>query len=350
MESMSRWIALHAAVVLVALRGLGCGGGQETLASQDGGALGCDSDQVADGDGGCVTPGVPPEGCAEGFVPKDFGCEPVLPDGPCPEGTLAVPGDTVCREVMPCPSGTYPDPAGTGEVRYVNPQSSCAAGMTDCGTKEKPWTAIQDAIDSAPAGAQIAIAAGQYDENLVIAKPLTLLGVCPDRVELRGQSMTEPAVQIESGADGASLRGLALRGPYMGIGIQGAAEVTIDSLWVHDTGASGIVVLEGSFGVSIEETLIENTHLAGIKVSGVNVAIERSVVRATSVASSSHGPFGGVVLSALAKGASPDLVLRSRGGYPLRTIKQLGPLPCRYPSNIPRADRSDRTAEPFGRS
>jgi hypothetical protein len=42
--------------------------------------------------------------------------------------------------------------------------------------------------------------------------------------------------------------------------------------------------------------------------------------------------------------------LVAEGGYPLRTIKQLGPLPCRYPSNIPRADRSDRTAEPFGRS
>jgi glycogen operon protein len=47
-------------------------------------------------------------------------------------------------------------------------------------------------------------------------------------------------------------------------------------------------------------------------------------------------------------GEGVDLI--AEGGYPLRTIKQLGPLPCRYPSNIPRADRSDRTAEPFGRS
>jgi hypothetical protein len=56
-----------------------------------------------------------------------------------------------------------------------------------------------------------------------------------------------------------------------------------------------------------------------------------------------------IVIKEVERSLSPDNT-PGMGGYPLRTIKQLGPLPCRYPSNIPRADRSDRTAEPFGRS
>ena len=53
--------------------------------------------------GVCIPAGVPSDGCGEGFVHDgERGCEPLLPQEPCPPGLMAVPGDTVCREVAPC--------------------------------------------------------------------------------------------------------------------------------------------------------------------------------------------------------------------------------------------------------
>jgi nitrous oxidase accessory protein len=46
-----------------------------------------------------------------------------------------------------------------------------------------PGQSIQAAIDNAPSGATIRVHAGSYRQNLLIAKPLTLVGV--GRVVLR---------------------------------------------------------------------------------------------------------------------------------------------------------------------
>jgi hypothetical protein len=303
---------LAAGVVgLTVLMGPGCGSGPETSSSQGGAAPGCGDNEVPDGKGGCVRPGVPPSGCAAGFTPKDFGCDPILPDDACPEGTLAVPGDTACHEVMPCPSGTYPDPMGTGEAVYVDPQSPCAAGMTDCGTKAKPWTTIQGAVDHAPDGAQILIAAGHYAEDVLIAKPLSLVGACPRKVEITGQSSTGAAVRLGSGAAGSSLRGLAMQGPDVGVWIDHAADVTIEQVWVHDTGAFGVFADQGATGLSIQGTLIERASEVGLTLDGAEAVVESSAVRDTRPVADTSGVFGVGIWSAHSvKASQPDLTLR----------------------------------------
>lgn len=85
-----------------------------------------------------MTPGVPPELCADGFSPTEFGCEPVLSQDPCLDGQMAVPGDAACHDVAPCASGEYPEATPGQEVQYVNAESPRATADLDCGTIGKP--------------------------------------------------------------------------------------------------------------------------------------------------------------------------------------------------------------------
>jgi hypothetical protein len=105
----------------------------------------------------CVPAGVPPDGCAEGFVhDADRGCEALLPEAPCPAGLMAVPGETVCRAVAPCASGTWGDIPIEADTQHVD---ASYTGTASDGSAETPWTSIQAAVDAVISGGIVAVAA-----------------------------------------------------------------------------------------------------------------------------------------------------------------------------------------------
>lgn len=81
-------------LVLIAL--VGCGGAdEETQAPPAPSTEVCADGELTLPDGRCIRPGIPPDGCAAGFVHDgESGCEPILPEEPCAPGLIAVPGDT----------------------------------------------------------------------------------------------------------------------------------------------------------------------------------------------------------------------------------------------------------------
>src|SRR5688572_26862756 len=115
------WLGRAARVTLAALL-IACGGEEAPAVT---GAPpppeGCTAPEVALPDGRCIRPGVPLDGCAQGFEHDgQYGCRPILPAAPCPVGLMAVPGDAACRPIMACGDGTWGNiPVGSGTV-YVD--------------------------------------------------------------------------------------------------------------------------------------------------------------------------------------------------------------------------------------
>src|SRR5262249_41173450 len=93
----------------------------EPKPAPDAGAdAGCEPGETPSGDT-CAPPGVPPSACAQGFEPDGAnGCRAVVPPEVCGPGTMAVPGETSCREITPCGSGTYGDAPVDGSTVYVD--------------------------------------------------------------------------------------------------------------------------------------------------------------------------------------------------------------------------------------
>ena len=252
---------------------------------------GCAPGSTAKGHGECQSAGVPPGACAKGFKADGAdGCTPILPAAACPDGSMAVPGDTACRAVMPCgaaPWGDIPVEKGT---QYVD---GSFAGTSD-GSATAPWKKVQDAIDAAADGGQIAITDGTYKEDLeVLYKSVRMWGRCPSKVTLSGsvRARTWRALPWSSATPTrVKCTASASRGLAHGVVVQDSANVLLDKLWVHDLGWTGVeadLIPGGVFSnIHLVDSLVERATEAGVLLLSGGANIERSLVRDTVVSGS----------------------------------------------------------------
>jgi hypothetical protein len=228
-------------------------------------------------EGSCVVAGVAPGACGAGATHDgDGGCELVLPATPCGVGEMAVIGETTCRPVAPCGTGTWGDIPVELDTHYVDGSFS---GSSD-GSAQAPWSTIQQGVDTAPDGAIVAVATGTYDESVVINHPVRLWGRCPAQVSIQSSGIIA-ALGIITGADGATVRGIAVTGDGHGVVVQDAEDVVLASLWSHDTTGCGLAV-DGSFGPSsalVDNVLIEGATDAGLSVAQGGASISNVVIR-----------------------------------------------------------------------
>jgi hypothetical protein len=248
--------------------------------------LPCPPGKIPSAGGGCEGAGVPKDGCAQGFEADDQnGCRAKLPADPCMAGTMAVPGDTMCHEVAPCGSdadGPYAGIQVEPNTQFVD-QAYAGGGST--GSVMHPWTTIQQGINAAAKGAIVAVAAGSYAENLLIAgKSVRLWGRCPALVEVKGLAPMGATILVEHHpANLTEIRGLGITGAWTGVAVPDSLNVTLDQVWVHDLGHRGIDVEDGPGPTSVVVTgsLVEATHDRGVFVVASMLTVEGSVIRGT---------------------------------------------------------------------
>lgn len=293
----------------------GCAPGEVTLADgrcQPPGLpldMQCPPGEAPLADGSCLAAGVPPSQCGDGFAADgDGGCKAILPAEPCPFGMMAIPGESECREVAPCGSGTWGDIPIEPGTEFVD---ASYAGNDSNGTKEKPWKTIGTALKAAAQGDVIAIAAGTYKEDVTIEFGKKILwGRCPAMVTIEGVDPTDAPVKVYS--TGAEIHNVALTGPFVGLYVDGPEDVLIDSVWVHDTGSFGVIVNTSS-GAVVKGSLIERTSPAGLQAQGGSLTIERSAVREIRPIESGAqaGRFGYGVSGKLNGGLRSTVTVRS---------------------------------------
>ncbi len=231
----------------------------------------CVAGELELADKSCQPAGVAPGGCGKGFTADGKGgCDPVLPAMACAAGQLAVPGDAACHELSPCGAGPYPDVPADAKVQRVD--GSYKGGGSD-GSSAKPWTTIQQAVAASEAGGVVAIAAGSYAESVAIAKPVRLWGRCAAQVTISGK----PAVAVANAAAASEIKGVAISGAGIGIDAQGAKDLTIEAVWIHDTAAEGVSLRGGS--ATVRATLIEGATGYGASLAGAGAVVESSAVR-----------------------------------------------------------------------
>jgi hypothetical protein len=276
----------------VLLAAVGCSEESEPTGSGGGGAgpptpqecaIG---DRVA-GDGTCCAPGTKPgsEGCTPagilvcgaGFDSDDTGgCVALGPAAACPDGQVALPGETACHELMDCGQGQWGNIPVDASTQYVD-----ASAVGGDGSATAPWTTIQAGVDAAASGAVVAVDAGQYLEELNIGNLLRDRGRCPSMVELVGQGAVGAIIIINAASTGGVVGGMAVTGPGIGIVAFGPDDFLLDAVWVHDTGGRGID-FEDNGGVTagvVSGSLVERTRDASVIVLSASLTLRDSVIR-----------------------------------------------------------------------
>jgi hypothetical protein len=183
-------------------------------------------------------------------APGGLWCEPTF--GDCEWGSRSLAGSS-CERVIPtaeeCPPGPYPDvPAEATSVYYVNAQSTC---VEECGSSGAPFSSLQLAVQSAPAGGTVLVAPGVYEEGLLIADPVEVIGHCAATVEIIG--LVQPPSEFLDGptsiaivdAGKVRLQGLKVSAEGTGILVAGSSEVEVDQIELVGSSCSGLLSTAG---------------------------------------------------------------------------------------------------------
>ncbi|MBW2527702.1 MAG: hypothetical protein JRI23_26205 [Deltaproteobacteria bacterium] len=193
---------------------------------------------------------------------------------------MAIPGETVCREVAPCGTETWDGIPVEANTQYVD---ASYPGSDSDGSEARPWTTIQEGVDAAEPGAIVAVAEGTYTGQVSIAdKAVRLWGRCPDRVVLQGTGGY--VLNVGPNAHDTELRDLQVTGNigWAAVGIHESLDVLVDKMWLHDVAGSRGLDLTGDHGptsVTVSDSLIERVRTTSIMFWGIDATIERSVVR-----------------------------------------------------------------------
>ena len=269
--------------------------------------LACPPGESAVGEA-CVAAGVTIDDCAHGFsFDGAAGCTAILPREPCGPGTLALPGQTTCVELMPCGTDPWNGIPIDATTQFVD---AAYAGSDSDGGQAKPWTTIQLGVEHAEPGGLVAIAAGSYAENVTITgTPVRLWGRCPKLVELVAAGTTKAAVQIASAA-GTALRGLSIAGADAGVAVSDSDSVLLEHVWIHDTADRGLVAVDtlGPARVVVRDSLVESATDVAVFLDGAQADIEGAVLRGTLA----KGPIAaGIAAQASKSGRPSSLSLKS---------------------------------------
>ena len=305
--------------LLVASACAGCGSSGDANGDRDAGTdaladvasdapSGCAPGELRADDGRCVSAGV--SSCADGFASDGAGgCSVVLPSAACAPGTMAVPGETSCREVAPCAAGAWGDIPVDATTQYVD---AWFFGTSD-GSSKAPWKTIGAAVTAASSGAIVAVAAGSYTEIVQVTKPVKLWATCPSKVEMVGKTTAGHTAPLEilSGADGTEVHRFAFRGEIQGAYLSGAKNVWFDRVWIHGT-SRGLEVddLFAPADARLTDSLVESASGYGLAIYGATVSVDRSVVR--DIVPYTDGSIGECMIATLgSKGGSSTLTVSS---------------------------------------
>lgn len=226
------------------------------------------------------------EGCPAGEVPGDEGCQPAGPAWSCPPGFREVPGDGALPDCEPDPDDCLPWEETPGAI-HVNGANRGAA----LGTYTNPYTTLSAALQKAPSGATIVVAAGTYAESIVLDRPVTIRGRCAAQVTLVGGAQV-PVIFVPASATAGPARIERLRirnatnlvAPGRGVVAYGPLELHLERCWLDALRLADLYAGGEGVNVTIVESLVSRvspqtapTSYVGIGAfKGASLTVERS--------------------------------------------------------------------------
>ncbi|MCA9669564.1 MAG: right-handed parallel beta-helix repeat-containing protein [Myxococcales bacterium] len=250
------------------------------------------------------TPIGAPMPCLPGWsVGQDGWCEPPAQQAPCGQYAMAVVGSSTCQSVGDCGSGRWGNVTTSTQTIYVDGAHLGA----ETGSATSPYRSIGAALAAAARGAgdHVVVAAGRYEENVVIDRALTLEGRCAERVEIAGT--TRDAALVIRARD-VTVRGVSVVSTAVGVHVERRGAVTVERVVVHDCEEAGVVA-DVQSSLVVRDSLVAANRHAGIDVLGATCTVQGSMVRDTRPEALRHAAGNGIAARKWG-GTRPTLVVR----------------------------------------
>lgn len=225
-----------------------------------------------------------------------------------------------CTSASPCSRASYATSLPPTNVLYVN--TCCGYHGSADGTIEYPYRDIGSALAEAEATTTIAVAAGKYDEEVVLASRVSILGAGCERTLVQSGT-DQPTLQV-TGVDGTAdarttIHGLSLRGSGgLGILVSSSQNVTLVGMNVANYGMALSWNGVGAYVVDSQDIEILETSFARNRAGGIVFSGSTGRIAGTSLVSNGmnceSAAIAAVEGSYLRIGA--DLTMHELGGSP----------------------------------
>ena len=248
-----------------------------------------------------------PETCGSLLSKEGDACVVNLPE--CTEEQVYSPAGCIdVGENRDCGSGTWGDvETSEGDV-FVNASHS----GPENGTREEPYTTIQDGLDDATSGHKVVLAEGTYDGNIEVPAGVTLEGTCADAVVIEG-SGDSPTITLTD-ADDSAIRGITIKSDGVGLDISSSENVTIEQVEVIDAVGAGIHFRDLASGIIGDSGIFGSTRLdEDFTGFGLLVDSGSSVGEVRSSVFSSNGSAGVKVKTGIL--TMEECLVRDNGRY-----------------------------------
>jgi hypothetical protein len=217
--------------------------------------------------------------CPEGWAPvadDDDGfatvCEPwpTASAPECPPGQIQPPGEAACRILGPaCPPDGWPeDLPGDRLVLHVQ----AGADPEGDGSLEAPFDTLGAALDEAPDGAIIAVAAGTYVEDVTLRASVTLWGACTQETAIVSASPNASEATVWIRSAGTGLRNLVIGGDRGGVAVVGG-DVHLENVEIREALGAGLVLHTGA-SATAEHLAIRGTRTRADGTVGRGIAAQ----------------------------------------------------------------------------
>ena len=208
--------------------------------------------------------------CAEGWRPRaavdEFPtgvapftvCEPAPTQLDCAPGLLPLVGRGCVPLGPECPDGDWPDetllraraPSHDGRIVYVRPDGVGA------GSRDAPFGTVSAAVQAATDGDIVALAPGDYSDNIEIHTRVAIVGSCAEGSRLRAPADSDTTATIVVTST-LTVADLTVIGPAPGISVARAG--ALDARGIAIAGARRVGIETFGAPVSLDHTLIEGT-------------------------------------------------------------------------------------------
>ena len=176
--------------------------------------------------------------------------------------------------------------AVTATIEYdpnIYVDAANATGIED-GTKIHPFITLTEGIEAVISGKSVVVVAGNYNEQLIINKSITLQGASQDNTFISGSGLTVNLITIE--ADNITISGFTIDGSSctsIGLYFDSYSFININNNIIQNNSSYGINYSNSS--PTIENNNIKNNNYSGIDVGTGGAGI----IRNNFVVSSKHG-------------------------------------------------------------
>ncbi|MDF1562488.1 MAG: hypothetical protein P1V51_05565 [Deltaproteobacteria bacterium] len=207
---------------------------------------------AAVGQAGCVAIGH--LDCGAGFAPSPDhpGCAPVIPETACAGATLTLLGETTCQPLGDCAAPFPP----SGATRFVD------ASYTAAEVDATHHTSLSAALAAAAPGELIAVESGTYAGNIEPGRAVTVVGRCAEEVRIEAQGLRRPGV-YSVGVAGVVVKGVTLAGHFQGVRAQEGGTIEIEDVLVESPSFAGVIAWLPGSSVTGQRVVVRDVRADG---------------------------------------------------------------------------------------